>query len=345
MIVLRQKQFNIAQEFYHSGGSRVMKKYAGRLQRKIGKKLENLSVKQVSKNKEALKSAEDLEKRSISNKKLGRDLVKDAIKKGNSRVFDSNKIQTSIGKKEPVNYYAPFKPKEAKEVSKQFLSSSKYEGNHGNIDGKRLNKKIASTLSPNENSGLSPRSGLINIKGKYDEDIPALAHEIGHAMNSTGAAGKKNKAISRLNLINKSKKKSEIGTKERIKEEFKRNSAELKEEKNAWDNGINLMKEHGASKEEIKLAKQNKNLSLETYKTARNARTLNAAAKYLEPNNTLKKEVSPGKLHRIKNTYPENLDKNDLDLKNKLDKREIRQNRRKDKSIIGQIFGNSKKRK
>ena len=48
MIILRQKQFNIAQEFYHSGGSRVMKKYAGRLQRKIGKKLEDLSVKQLS---------------------------------------------------------------------------------------------------------------------------------------------------------------------------------------------------------------------------------------------------------------------------------------------------------
>lgn len=164
-------------------------------------------------------------------------------------------------------------------------------------------------------------------------------------MNSTGAAGERNKAISRLNLMNKSKKKSEIGTIERVKEEFKRNSAELKEEKNAWKNGINLMKEHGASKEEIKLAEKDKKLSLKTYKAARNARTLNAAAKYLDPNSALKKEVSPGKLHRIKNTYPENLDKNDLDLKNKLDKREIRQNRRKDKSIIGQIFGNSKKRK
>lgn len=93
------------------------------------------------------------------------------------------------------------------------------------------------------------------------------------------------------------------------------------------------------------MQKRIKKLSLKTYKAARNARTLNAAAKYLDPNSALKKEVSPGKLHRIKNTYPENLDKNDLDLKNKLDKREIRQNRRKDKSIIGQIFGNSKKRK
>ena len=245
-------------------------------------------------------------------------------------------------KKESINYYAPFKPEEAKEVSKRFLNNSKYEGN---VDGKRLSKKIALTLSPNEVSGLSPRSGLINIKGKYDENIPALAHEVGHAMNSTGAAGERNKAISRLNLMNKSKKKSEIGTIERVKEEFKRNSAELKEEKNAWKNGINLMKEHGASKEEIKLAEKDKKLSLKTYKAARNARTLNAAAKYLDPNSALKKEVSPGKLHRIKNTYPENLDKNDLDLKNKLDKREIRQNRRKDKSIIGQIFGNSKKRK
>lgn len=62
MIILRQKQFNIAQEFYHSGGSRVMKKYAGRLQRKIGKKLEDLSVKQVSNNSEVLKLAKDLEK-------------------------------------------------------------------------------------------------------------------------------------------------------------------------------------------------------------------------------------------------------------------------------------------
>lgn len=342
MIILRQKQFNIAQEFYHSGGSRVMKKYAGRLQRKIGKKLEDLSVKQVSNNSEVLKLAKDLEKESISNKKLGKDLVKDAIKKGNSRVFDNNKIQTSIGEKESINYYAPFKPEEAKEVSKRFLNNSKYEGN---VDGKRLSKKIALTLPPNEVSGLSPRSGLINIKGKYDENIPALAHEVGHAMNSTGAAGERNKAISRLNLMNKSKKKSEIGTIERVKEEFKRNSAELKEEKNAWKNGINLMKEHGASKEEIKLAEKDKKLSLKTYKAARNARTLNAAAKYLDPNSALKKEVSPGKLHRIKNTYPENLDKNDLDLKNKLDKREIRQNRRKDKSIIGQIFGNSKKRK
>lgn len=39
MIILRQKQFNIAQEFYHSGGSRVMKKYAGRLQRKNRKEV------------------------------------------------------------------------------------------------------------------------------------------------------------------------------------------------------------------------------------------------------------------------------------------------------------------
>lgn len=62
MIILRQKQFNIAQEFYHSGGSRVMKKYAGRLQRKIGKKLEDLSVRQVSNNSEVLKLAKDLEK-------------------------------------------------------------------------------------------------------------------------------------------------------------------------------------------------------------------------------------------------------------------------------------------
>lgn len=87
MIILRQKQFNIAQEFYHSGGSRVMKKYAGRLQRKIGKKLEDLSVKQVSNNSEVLKLAKDLEKESISNKKLGKDLVKDAIKKGSQAVF------------------------------------------------------------------------------------------------------------------------------------------------------------------------------------------------------------------------------------------------------------------
>lgn len=45
-----------------------------------------------------------------------------------------------------------------------------------------------------------------------------------------------------------------------MKEEFKRNSAELKEEKNAWKNGINLMKEHGASKEEIKLAEKDKKI-------------------------------------------------------------------------------------
>lgn len=120
MIILRQKQFNIAQEFYHSGGSRVMKKYAGRLQRKIGKKLEDLSVRQVSNNSEVLKLAKDLEKESISNKKLGKDLVKDAIKKGNSRVFDNNKIQTSIGEKESINYYAPFKPEEAKKLVNGF---------------------------------------------------------------------------------------------------------------------------------------------------------------------------------------------------------------------------------
>lgn len=91
MIILRQKQFNIAQEFYHSGGSRVMKKYAGRLQRKIGKKLEDLSVKQVSNNSEVLKLAKDLEKESISNKKLGKALSrgKRAVinQKGSQAVF------------------------------------------------------------------------------------------------------------------------------------------------------------------------------------------------------------------------------------------------------------------
>ena len=151
MIILRQKQFNIAQEFYHSGGSRVMKKYAGRLQRKIGKKLEDLSVRQVSNNSEVLKLAKDLEKESISNKKLGKDLVKDAIKKGNSRVFD-NLLKVQKVEKHYLNM-ADKKLKGEEDILKK--ATKKLEDKVSKKASKRNKKILAGTALLGTAAGLA----------------------------------------------------------------------------------------------------------------------------------------------------------------------------------------------
>lgn len=47
------------------------------------------------------------------------------------------------------------------------------------------------------------------------------------------------------------------------------------EERNAWKNGINLMKKNGASKEEIKLAKRRAKLGVSTYDLGNSEKLLN----------------------------------------------------------------------
>lgn len=342
MIILRQKQkeFNVIQELYHSGGSRVLKKYMGRLQKGIGKQAEKMAMNQIPKNKkaqEAIKAINPDDK--VTNKKLGKDLVKDAITKGNARVFDNNKLSKAY-EKELGNSAADLTNDIdfTKRLGNFFIDEA---DNINDVSKKRLFKKVGKTLVPGK---VTPRTSLVNLVDKYDDNVSALAHEIGHTLNSSGAAGNKKKAISRLNRMNKSKEKSKPGTTNRIKEEINQGNITLREEKNAWENGINLMKDHGATSEDIKKTKKLRKQALETYKTRRNFKVLDSISKRLEPKNELK-EISLEDSIKLKRIDKNKLNLDQQKLKDKLEQKDLRQSRRKDKSTLDQLFGNSKKRK
>lgn len=360
---IKQKEFNIAQEFYHSGGKRVVKKYVGRLKRSISNIARRESRNQIIKQKKALIKKENLKK--LENKSLGIKLAKDANRLGDSRVFDNNNLNKVIPKSGKDNYAINVNNSD-KKASSVVKRSIRMDGGYNNlIESFNGDRKNARNLLKVADS-LETKKNLINLKERYDKDIPALAHEVGHTMNSTGTAGKKKQVINRLDRINKLKEKngtfkSNPGTKERINENLKRNKILIKEEENAWENGLYLMKKNGASNKEIKQARKQRDISLSTYKAHRNSSLLEDIHEYLKPKEGRNIPVKPldhiaekkKVIEGVKKKSPQLPDKVIDDyVKNnyKTDRQAInikrkRYAKRKDKNIFGQIFGNSKKRK
>lgn len=358
-----QKEFNIIQELYHSGRKRVAKKYIGRLKRSLSDLARKESRNQIIKQKKALIKKENLDK--LENKPLGIKLAKDANRLGDARVFDNNNLNRVISKGGENNYAINVNNSD-KRSSSIVKHSIKMDGGYDNlVESFNGDRESARNLLKVADS-LETKRNIINLKKGYEKDIPALAHEVGHTMNNTGAAGKKKQIINRLSKINKLKEEngtfnSNSGTKDRINENLKRNKILIKEEKNAWENGLDLMKKNGASNKEIRQAKKQRDISLDTYKAHRNSSLLEDIHKYLEPKGdrnipvkpldhiTEKKKViegikekAPQLSDKVVDDFVENNYKTDRQVINLKRKRYAK---RKDKNIFEQIFGNSRKRK
>lgn len=69
--------------------------------------------------------------------------------------------------------------------------SIKMDGGYDNlVESFNGDRKSARNLLKVADS-LETKRNIINLKKGYEKDIPALAHEVGHTINNTGAAGKK----------------------------------------------------------------------------------------------------------------------------------------------------------
>lgn len=110
----------------------------------------------------------------------------------------------------------------------------------------------------------------------------SLAHEIGHSKNSTGKGldkiiSDKNNDI-RGSYSNKNKR---VGIRNGLKTLYQ-GSIVVQEEKNASKKALKLLKAAGASKDELKNAKEELDLSLKTYKIGRNKAIKDSISKRLK---------------------------------------------------------------
>ena len=134
----------------------------------------------------------------------------------------------------------------------------------------RTHKKVLNELGKNRK--------LINLKTDYYKSNPTLAHEIGHRINKD-SKNKFERKISELYNNPQSQitdnSKSVMNKIKDIYNTGKNSIVTSLEERNAWKNGINLMKKNGASKEEIKLAKRRAKLGVSTYDLGNSEKLLN----------------------------------------------------------------------
>lgn len=334
MIVLRQKTYSIFQELYHSGAKRVKKKYLGRLRRGIADKAGQIARDQAAKNIKLVRNIESGKVEDISNPELARKLVKAGREKGDVRVFDNDKLSKGLGNPLGSQYNRRVVPDEVPGFKDQY--------ENGNFS--RQNRKILNSLINRKN--------IINLSGDYKNSVAVLAHEIGHAMNNTGGAGKKRSVIFRLNHLNRRKSSTDD-----VIDNIKRELVSYKEESNAWDNGLKLLKENGATKKEVEIAKKNRDAALGTYESNSLSKIGNKIFKKYSPDGMNKKigirpnSVSEDKGNifdvlneRFGNNIP---DDEIVDLVNNMKtdrqlyrQQKLRKARRKDKSIMREIFGN-----
>lgn len=238
----QQKQFGLISDIKNSGLKRTGKKIAGRVRRGIADVVgASLEVPKAM-NQLATKKVVDVglfgstTKKLKINKEIERELLKD-IKAQGGRTLGNH------GEFGPGSY--AITPEAAKSAADLFEKA-------GN---KRLAKKL-------RNEGVK---GTYQIVYEPGTGTAYLAHEYGHMQNSKGESGKIRNYINKVsgdpetrqdftNALMETDKKG--GLKEAVSRVGK-GAAIVAEEANASRAGLKYMKEHGASKEELKDARKN----------------------------------------------------------------------------------------
>lgn len=249
MIVKRKTYSDLDQkEFGIKDLGKNIKKLGEKLS--IRKNLENKSNKLQT-------ELEELGKQVKPNKKLGRNLAREAYR-NNTRVFDNNKF---------------FRVNRVDEISDKSIPISK-DSNEFFDTQRKLNWDFLTEEQRKAYEALAHKEQIINLSRGFDERPDVLAHEIGHKLNEKG---KKTKKVTRIHrdaknkLIELEDKEAEgkLGFKDRISQIYNSGKERIylpKEERNAWKNGLDLMKNNGASKEELGLAKKISKKAVDKYK-------------------------------------------------------------------------------
>lgn len=287
MIIKRDKEFSLVGDIYHSGAKRAYKKYVGRTRRTLAKKINKSASKDLLKGVE--EGGKMLDSSKVENKPIREELYREAGK-NSARV---HKIDIDGQRGSYIFSSSSLKKRSATGQNFKKVEIDTLEGKKTIKNSNRRVKGLNKSLKLGRHDYQ-----IFNTNGKEE-----LAHEIGHAMNSktknlkkrlTNALANSTDVRKTLNndvkdMINyggvkRSGLGSTIGT-------LIRNKIIESEEKNASKNAIKLLKEKGASKDEISKAKDNLKHGLNSYKyTGRAALKSNIAQTVEIPSRRVKRK-------------------------------------------------------
>lgn len=268
MIIKRysQKQFtftgrDLVEKLYSEGWKVEQKEYGlksaaisgiKKVGKLIAKKLDDsskLDSEKLKKINESLKSvAKDRNPEVLKN--IGKD-----AKKSNIKILNGKKKLSSS----------------EKFFRKRFDKTKSWEKKSSDVSTK---EKIDLTRS---NDKFDRKLGKAFMSSDHVINFPpssgqaSLAHEIGHSKNSTG------KGLDKI-ISDKNKR---VGIRNGLKTLYQ-GSIVVQEEKNASKKALKLLKAAGASKDELKNAKEELDLSLKTYKIGRNKAIKDSISKRLK---------------------------------------------------------------
>lgn len=268
MIIKRysQKQFtftgrDLVEKLYSEGWKVEQKEYGlksaaisgiKKVGKLIAKKLDDsskLDSEKLKKINESLKSvAKDRNPEVLKN--IGKD-----AKKSNIKILNGKKKLSSSEKFFRKRFD---KTKSWKKKSSDVSTKEK-------IDLTRSNDKFDRKLG----KAFMSSDHVINFPPSSGQ--ASLAHEIGHSKNSTG------KGLDKI-ISDKNKR---VGIRNGLKTLYQ-GSIVVQEEKNASKKALKLLKAAGASKDELKNAKEELDLSLKTYKIGRNKAIKDSISKRLK---------------------------------------------------------------
>lgn len=247
MIILRkypeeQKEFSILSEISRLGLKKGTKNYIRKRKRDIVNKLIQNKREFLAKTKKTERKLTNLRKETKENELIADNLKKEA-NKVNTDIIPNNKFSKLI-----------YQPK----GDKSYILNKEKK----NLLEEMSNDKSLDKASRELAKSSSTKDAIINLNADaIGKDTPFAAHELGHVKNSKKSI---NSAIQKLaDKSNNSKG---------ILADIGKRTIGIQEENNAWKNGIKDLKKAGATKEEIKHAKNLENAAIDTYRKGNSLR-------------------------------------------------------------------------
>lgn len=271
MIILRQKQYNILGDLYHSGVKRTGKKWIGRL-------------------------------RSNAALKVGKKAIK------NSRTFAGKSYQANVN--DPVKISnREILDKTAKKLNANVSRGDFYGLELGStVNNKDLAGVDISSLGVTDKDKKILKSAIRNAKSnkngsqvflQSDAGDEALAHELGHQLNRVSKnpiTRKRNQISTKFRTKFNPDPTDNPNLRKYVKYTVLGKTIEH-EEKSASKKGYKLLKKSGATKKQLEKAKENYKTNLDTYRYLRRAQSDSILANALNVKGNKVKTTGPS------NTY------------------------------------------
>ena len=252
--------------------SNLWKKGKKKIRLGISTKLAKIERKNRNKNSEVSKVMRDLENKQRVNPELSKRIQDEAERSGIGIYGDNKpiKILTLITDKNSKNVLIR---KDVKLVKKEFDMYKKELG----YEPEGIDREILDSFYKNNGN-------IINIRGELSKNNQIAAHELGHWKNAKSKKGSLKRGIYELDKLvrekpdkkfipneNKGKTRNRIAKTGTILENLGKDLGEMiivpQEERNAWNNGIKVLKKSGASKDELQLMRDLKKKFVESYVT------------------------------------------------------------------------------